>query len=413
MFAAFPLWWALGVGSFIWPILAVPLFISLLRQRPIQVPRGFILWFLFLFWMVGSFLVLDDVEKGFPFIYRVGTYAAATVVFLYLYNAPRDTVTDRRVVLSLGAFWMTTAAGGFLGSVMPRFGFVSLVERLLPARFIGNDFVYQMVHPAAAQISTFLGYEAPRPKAPFEYTNDWGAVFALTTPFIILAWNYERGPLWRWATRILLILATVPVVQSLNRGLWLSLGLGLVYAAARFAAAGRMRPVLGVVVGLALVTLLVLLTPLRGVIEDRLDTPHSNEGRASLYLEATRGVLESPILGFGSPATSEINPNLPAVGTQGQLWLVLYSHGVPGLVFYLGWFLFAFFATRRGTSPLALWCNVVIFISLVQLPFYGHLAAQIQVIMVAAALSLRQIHARDRYVRERRRRAARTPAVPT
>jgi hypothetical protein len=322
-------------------------------------------------------------------------------------------VTDRRVVLSLGAFWMTTAAGGFLGSVMPRFGFVSLVERLLPARFIGNDFVYQMVHPAAAQISTFLGYEAPRPKAPFEYTNDWGAVFALTTPFIILAWNYERGPLWRWATRILLILATVPVVQSLNRGLWLSLGLGLVYAAARFAAAGRMRPVLGVVVGLALVTLLVLLTPLRGVIEDRLDTPHSNEGRASLYLEATRGVLESPILGFGSPATSEINPNLPAVGTQGQLWLVLYSHGVPGLVFYLGWFLFAFFATRRGTSPLALWCNVVIFISLVQLPFYGHLAAQIQVIMVAAALSLRQIHARDRYVRERRRRAARTPAVPT
>lgn len=394
MFLGFPLWWALGISAFIWPVLAVPMALSLLQRRSVAAPRGFGIWLLFLLWMVGSATQLTDVGRGIPWAYRAGTYLAATILFLYVYNAPRERLSDRRVVITLAIFWMIVTAGGFLGAIAPRFEFRSPMELVLPARLAGNDFVQALIHPAAAQISTFLGYEAPRPKAPFEYTNDWGAVFALTAPFLILGWGLVRGPVWRWTTRLFLIASVVPVVVSLNRGLWLSLGIGLLYAALRFAAAGRDRPLFGLAIGLGLVAVLVVFTPLRDVLEARFENPHSNERRATLYAQASAAVLGSPVLGYGSPNPSEIDPNLPSLGTQGQLWLVLYSQGIPGLLLYLGWYLIAYWQSLRGSSSVAFWCNVVILIALIQLPYYGQLATQIQVTMVAAALGMRELRAR-------------------
>ncbi len=389
MFLGFPVWWALGLSAFIWPILAVPMALALTRQRPIRVPRGFGVWVLFLLWMLGSATRLNDPTRSLPFAYRAATYGAATIIFLYVYNTSENLLSDRRIVLSLVVFWMVVTAGGFLGVVAPHFEFTSPMEKVLPGRLASNDFVHELIHPASAQISTFLGYAEARPKAPFEYTNDWGAVFALTTPFVIIGWSMLRSTTWRWLTRIFLVAAVVPVVGSLNRGLWLSLTLGLLYAGARLAARGRVRPLFGLVIGLTLVGSILLFTPLRGVIEARFAHPHSNQGRETLYLEAARSVLSSPLLGFGSPQPSVINPNLPSVGTQGQLWLVLYSHGIIGLAFYLGWYLVCFWQSRRGDPLIAFWCNVVIFIAIVQLPYYGQLPAQIQVTMTAAALSLR------------------------
>jgi hypothetical protein len=390
MFVLFPLWWAMGLSAFVWPIFAVPMALSLLRGH-VRAPRGFGVWLLFLLWVLGSATQLGEASRGITFGYRVAIYLAATTIFLYVYNASREALPDRRVILALALFWMVVAAGGFLGLVAPRFEFTSPVEALLPGGLARNQFLHQLVHPAAAQVQDIFGYDTARPKAPFEYTNVWGAVFALTMPFVILAWSVTRSQLWRWAIRVCLVAAVVPVAASLNRGLWLSLGLGLVYAAARMAAAGRVRPLLGLLIGLAIAVGVVLASPLGNLIEARFETSHSVRGRGTLYSEATEGALQSPLLGFGAPRPSESDPSLPEVGTHGQLWLVMYSHGFPGLAFYLGWFGWCFWMTRKGRSRLAFWCNVVVFISLVQLPYYAQLPAQIQVTMVAAALALRDI----------------------
>jgi hypothetical protein len=391
MFGLFPIWWALGLSAFVWPLFAVPMALSLLR-KDVRVPRGFGVWLLFLVWVLGSATQLGETSRGITFGYRMGIYVAATVIFLYIYNSSRESLPDHRVVLAVAVFWMVVTAGGFLGLLAPRFEFRSPLEAILPGGLTGNAFLHQLIHPASSQVQDIFGYDTPRPKAPFEYTNVWGAVFALATPFVILAWSYSRGPLWKWAIRLSLIAAVVPVAASLNRGLWLSLGLGLVYAAARMAAAGRVRPLLGLMVGLGLAIMLVFVSPLGDLIEARFTTSHSVRGRETLYSEATAGALQSPILGFGSPRPSESNPDLPEVGTHGQLWLVMYSHGFPGLAFYLGWFGWCFWVTRRGRSRLAFWCNVVVFISIVQLPYYAQLPAQIQVTMVAAALAMRELH---------------------
>src|ERR687895_2747397 len=51
----YPLWWLLGLGTFIFPLAAVPMGIYLLRRcRPIKVPPGFGIWLLFLAWFCVS-----------------------------------------------------------------------------------------------------------------------------------------------------------------------------------------------------------------------------------------------------------------------------------------------------------------------------------------------------------------------
>lgn len=390
-FGGFVVWWALGLGPFIWPIVAVGMALAMLDRGEIRAPAGFGLWLLFLMWVLGSYTQLDPESSGLMFAYRFSLYAAAGIVFLYVYNLPRDAATDRRLVLAMVVFWMTVTAGGFLGVVAPTFGFTSLLERILPKRIAANVYFYDLIHPAAAQIQNIFGYESARPKAPFEYTNVWGAVFALSTPFLVAGWAVVHTSLWRWAMRVFALAAVVPVVLSLNRGLWVSLGLGLVYAGVRMAAAGQTRAVFGLTAVFVLVATIALVTPLRGVIEARLTTEKSIHGRETIYSEAAHGVVSSPLFGYGAPRTSETDPNLPQVGTHGQLWLVLYSHGIPALALFVGWMLVLLWRTRRPTTPIALWCHVVIVISIIQLPFYLGLPAQLQVVMVAAAIALRQI----------------------
>jgi hypothetical protein len=132
------------------------------------------------------------------------------------------------------------------------------------------------------------------------------------------------------------------------------------------------------------------------VVSDRLATPHSNVTRGSLYVEAAENVLDSPLLGFGAPRPSERNPNSPPVGTHGQFWLVLYSHGIPGMVLFVGWLVYAFWQTQRRRSTLHLWMSVVLLIALIQLPYYGMLPVPIHLVMVAAALSWREALAESR-----------------
>lgn len=389
LFLAFPLWWVLGAGAFIWPILAVPMVLQLVMRPRIRVPRGFGLWVLFLVWMLGSATQLDTPDRWIPFLYRTSLYLSATVILLYVVNMPRSILPDRKLVLTLTVFWMIVVVGGFLGTLLPRAGFRSPVEVVLPERLAANSYVRDLVHPEFAQISQFLGYEAPRPKAPFEYSNDWGAVFGLTVPFVLMGWGMASG-LWRKITAGILVLSVIPVVVSLNRGLWLSLGVGFGFAAVRLAQKGRTRLLGGLLLILASVGLLLLLSPLRGIVEARIAAPHSNEGRLALYTEALTGVEESPVLGFGSPRPAS-NPNLPSVGTQGQFWLVLYSHGIPGATLFVGWYLWWLWRTRRARTNLLFWARVVILIGLVQLPFYGQLPAQLHVLMVAIGLASRDL----------------------
>jgi hypothetical protein len=390
LFLGFPLWWVLGLGGFIWLILAIPMAAWLFRQPTVLAPRGFAIWIAFLLWMLGSATQLDDPDRYIAFGYRASLYLAATIVLLYVFNISREALPTSRVIVIMAAFWMVVVVGGFLGVLFPNLEFTSPVEAMLPQRLVSDGFVYELVHPATAQIHTFLGYPQPRPKAPFVYATNWGSAFGLLTPFVILGWAYVRTRPWKILTACMFVAAIVPVVNSLSRGLWISLGAGLVYAAIRLAMAGQGRALRAILILVPTLLAVVYLSPLKTLVEDRFEHPHSNETRAGLYEEATAGVLESPVFGYGSPRPSERNSTAPSVGTQGQLWLVLFSHGFPGALLFLWFLLYQFWRLRRLTTQVAFWCHVLLLIALVQLPVYGYLPGPLVIIMIGIALAARE-----------------------
>jgi len=212
---------------------------------------------------------------------------------------------------------------------------------------------------------------------------------------------------------LMFVISIVPVIAGLGRGLWLSAGLGLVYAAIRLAIGGQGKALRAILILIPTMLAIVYLTPLKGLVEDRFAHPHSNERRVGLYEEAIANVEESPILGYGSPRPSEENSDAPSVGTQGQLWLVLFSHGIPGMVLFVWWFLYQLWKMRAVSEPVAFWCHIMVFIAVVQLPVYGWLPAPMAIIMVGIGLAAREQRLdRAEMYRQRARITARpTPAL--
>jgi polysaccharide biosynthesis protein PslJ len=389
LFVWFPVWWFLGLGAFVWPLLAIPMLVVLVRRGRVEAPRGFGVWLLFVAWVVVSGAHISGAGAGFSFLYRLAMYLSVTVLFLYVYNLDRELPAET-VGKVLASFWAVTVAGGFLGILAPGAGFRTLVERQMPPRLLNNPLVFRLVHPVFADVQQFLGYRVARPVAPFLYSNYWGSVFALTVPFVIWRIQAATSPAQRARWMALGLASLVPQVFSLNRGMWLSLGVGLVYAALR-QQQRRLRALRNLVLAILVIAALIAATPLRQLVVDRAETGHSNDGRALLYEEAIKKTSESPWVGFGAPQPVDGDKELPPVGTQGQFWLVMVSQGFVGLALFTGWFLIALRRTRHATSAIGRWCHVAVLIFVVQLPIYDMLPYQFHLVMVTAAFAMREV----------------------
>jgi polysaccharide biosynthesis protein PslJ len=390
LFLGFPLWWVLGMASFIWPVVAVPVTFSLLAREKVRVPKGFGFYLLFFIWMLATALEISGPDRMIGFFYRALLYYSAGAFGLYVYNAPKRLLPTETLVRVMAFFWVIVVAGGLFGILAPNFQITTLAEMVMPKRLLANDYVYSLVHPVTAQVQTFLGYPVPRPTAPFVFTNDWGGNFALLVPFVLAAWSQMRSVARKNLFRLLAAGSVIPVVFSLNRVLWFCLVVTMVYGSVRWAIRGRVGAIHGALAVGAVFIFIFTFPPTAKLIDDRINTPHSNQGRSVLYNEAADSVEKSPLLGYGAPRPSQNNPNLPSVGTQGHFWLVLFSHGLPGAFFFVAFFVAACWRTRRAASAAGLWCHVVVLLALVQMPFYGLLSSQLHIIMVAIALASRE-----------------------
>jgi hypothetical protein len=389
LFGAFPLWWALGLAAVIWVMVAVPMLLWLLTRPRVRVPKGFGLWAAFLFWVLLSGTQLDEARRWYAFSYRAVLYASMTVLFLYVYNLPPAALPIRRVVGVLTLFWAAVICFGFVALAVPRASLTTPASLLVPGALANNPFVEDLVSAKLAQVQTFIGYDLPRPAAPFTYTNEWGGVVGLVTPMALAGLGQLRSYLARNLVRLLLVASLVPIVVSSNRGLWVGLGVGLVYAAVRVALRGNANALVAIVGFLALVGVLVSFTPLERYYSDRMANQHSNERRESLGQQAISGAFASPLLGYGGPRESQETPNAPEIGTHGQVYLVAFSHGLVGLGFFLGWWLWALWVSARNATGPPLWMHVALLIGALEFLYYDMMPTQLHLMMLLAALGWR------------------------
>ncbi|MEU4643899.1 O-antigen ligase family protein [Micromonospora sp. NPDC023814] len=411
MFGLVPLWWLTGAFYLGWPLLGALLFALLVIRGRVPLPPAAGIWLLFLAVVLVSATQLQSPASVLTFGLRLAFYVTALVVGVYVYAVARERADLVAVLVPLCAFWFALVALGWLGVLAPRFALTTPVEMLLPGGVAGNPFIRDMVHLSTAEYSERSLNPIYRPAAPFAYTNNFGSAYAMTLPCMVAFTMLRRRGALRWALLASLPLSLVPAFLTLNRAMFLSIGAGLAVLGARAALRGNVRvaaSIVGVVVIGGVATLFI---PIAELIGNRVESSDTNTDRLSLYVEVIRRVKESPWLGYGAPVNVDTVTAQAPIGTQGQLWMVLFSHGVPALLCFLAWFVVAALICARATSAAGQWLSVVPVICLVQIPFYGMANQNLAVAFFAVAFAM-VLTEREASVRPHHPRPVGPEAVP-
>lgn len=441
LLAGYPLWWALGLADYIFVLLAVPMTVRMYawraRQgRAIRLPPGFGLWLLFLVAMLAGAAMLSlsapDTLRGplshraLSFASRAADYGAVTVLLLFAGNLSEHEFPRRRLAWLLGLLAIYTTVGGVAGMIAPGFQFKSPALLLLPHSLQNTPAIQASMQPGLAQMQDVLGIVSGRPKAPFDYTNTWGNCLSILLPWLLVGWWVYGKRRQRLVAAVVLVIAVLPVVYSLDRGVWIGLAFAACYLAVRMAARGKLALLGAICAGFALVGVLLLATPLQDIISARLAHGHSNAGRASLSSAALKAAVSSPVIGYGDtrqqrggprsitvgPTTSCPQCGQPMVGSNGQLWLLLVSTGFAGTALYLGFFGVAAFRYARDATPYGLAGLLVILLSFIYMFTYVAVVAPLAFTMLAYALLWRNDRwARHHQIPRPRRLARRTTDV--
>ncbi len=395
MFGLFPIWWALGLSQLIFLIMAVPMSVTLWRRRPIRLPPFFGLWALLLLWMCAGVTMLSvnplgTVPNSFAgrmpaYLLRVVSYLTVTVLLLYIGNLTEKEMSRRRICGWLSWMFLVTVAGGIFGVLAPHAEFSSALELALPSDIRHNPYIQSLVHPASSQLQDVLGYAAPRPKAPFEYTNYWGNNLSITGIwFVTLAalGGVSKRPAVRWLlVSLTLMIAVVPAIWSLNRALWVGAMLSVFYVALRLALQRRIILTFGLIGASIAMAIAVPFTPLGTIISSRLDNGKSDQIRSNLSRQTVDLVNTSPVLGFGTTRTAQGSPESLAVGksaecprcgnfvigSNGQFWQLMISTGYVGTGLYALFFGLLVWRYRHDRSAIGIAGSLVMCL----VPFYG------------------------------------------
>ncbi|WP_025617719.1 O-antigen ligase family protein [Salinispora cortesiana] len=391
MFGLVPIWWLAGAFYLGWPLLGAVLLALLLVRGRVPLPPGAGIWLLFLAVVLVSATRLGSPSSVLTFGLRLGFYVTALVVGVYVYVVARERAGGSGVLLPLCAFWLGLVALGWLSVLAPRLGMTTPVEVLLPGAIAAEPFVHDMVHLSTAEYSAQSLNPIYRPAAPYAYTNNYGSAYAMLLPGVVAVIMLRRRGVLRWLLLGSLPLSLAPAFLTLNRAMFLSLGVGLLVLGVRAGRHGNTR-VATSIVGVLLVGLLAtVFIPVTQLIGDRVGNSGTNTDRLALYGAVLGRVGDSPWLGYGAPVNVDTVSAQAPIGTQGQLWMVLFSHGIPALLCFLAWFVVAARCCARAASPAGQWLAIVPVVCLVQIPFYGMANQNLAVAFYVIAFAMARI----------------------
>jgi O-antigen ligase len=203
---------------------------------------------------------------------------------------------------------------------------------------------------------------------------------------------------------IVLCIALVPIVNSLNRGLWVGLGLGLLLLAVRLAMSGKLVTAIGLAAVVSTLAVVVLASPLATVVQERLNHGHSNDIRTNLAEAAFKGATESPVIGWGT--TREVRGSYQSIavgttsgcarcgnadiGSTGHFWLTIFAQGFVGMALYLGFFLSVLWFYRGQRTAIGIGAQMTIIMSLWFMFVYSAVGWPLALQMIAVGVLWRQ-----------------------
>jgi hypothetical protein len=411
----FPLWWVLGLSTFIFSLVAVPMGVVLIRHGNLKFPPFFWVWTVYLFWQILSLAMFNASPPGtlkssassrIPSIaLNLVELVGITVILLYVCNLSIERVSQRSIARWMGWFFLTVLGGGLLGLVAPHLQFRSALELILPRHLSANPFVSSLIHPIAAQVQDVLGDGSGngRPAAPFGYTNLWGNAISILLLWFVVGWVMPATSWRKWVGFAAAAIAFVPIVASLNRGLWIGITVSVLWLGGRKLAQGRIGAVLGGGVVVAVVSTVLIASPAGSVIEKRLARGQSDAIRAFVLHLSVVALEHSPIIGYGgtrhaigSATSITIGKsagcpqcgNVPT-GSTGTLWAIMFNQGLGGIFGYFGFFGICLWQYRRERSPIDEAALATVALIFVYMLFYTAIPMAPSLTMIAVGVLYR------------------------
>ena len=379
----------IGIHGLTWTLPGLVFGARILTHRDTRFPRSAIPLMLLVAWIPLSATVISP--AGLPlFTYRYLLFVGCLTSFIWIVNVSEERVPSEKIIDWLAALWITLVVFGYLATLLPTLITPSPFGLAL-GPFGRIQFVASLTEWRFAETHHFMGYPVPRPAAPFGGSNGWGSAMGILTPYFVKSWLIGVERKRRQKGMLLLAVGIYPILMSVNRGLWISLAVGLTYYAARKALRGRFAALSVLFSAVLVVAILIVATPAGSLVTDRLDNSEkSNSARSSLYELAWRGSLESPLVGHGAPTFSKDLPDgTPPIGTHGLVWYMMYIHGFVGLGLFLVWLGIEIFKSGRIRTSLAWWSHLSLIAALTELPYYG-LLPQIVLVGIGVGLSHRE-----------------------
>ncbi|MFG2057960.1 O-antigen ligase family protein [Micromonospora sp. NPDC048930] len=388
MFALVPLWWALGAFYLGWSVFGVALLALLVTRGRVPLPAGTACWLVFLILVLLSATRLDRATAYLTFGLRYGFLVTALVVCVYVYTLVREGTPWDRVLRPLGWYWLGVVALGWLAVLMPTLALTTPVELALPGGVAGERYIQALTHVHANEFNSLSRAPIYRTAAPYPYTNNWGTAYALLVPCVLAYLTSVRTGRFRAALWVSLPLSVVPAFLTLNRGMFLGLGAGLLYLALRALVRGNARLILSIGGLVLLVWVVSLVVPVQEMINARVSSTDTNVDRMDLYVRTWQAVERSPLLGYGAPKSVDTTLAEEPLGTQGLVWQILYSHGIPALLVFLAWLVLVARRLAAAVSPAGHWLSTVPVIALVVIPVYAYIDPNLSLIFFAVGAGL-------------------------
>jgi hypothetical protein len=386
LFVLYPVFWLMGLAGFIWPMALIPLACWLLVRKNLERPPAVALYTVYVIWAGVTVIMIDRFTRVMTFGFRYGVYLTAMCLAWYVYNERR--VRRTTFINWIAMLWVYAIIGGYLGLLFPhvRINFTP-ANLLLPRSIAADEFVASLVRPRFAQVQNLFGVPIPRPATLFAFTNEWGGNVGLLTPFFVAATLYSLDPRKRRLGVLGLVVGVPPMILSVNRGLWLSVGAIFTIVAVRSFLNGRTAPLKMLAGAIVVVAALIAFTPVGSLVAGRLSESDAGS-REGIYHEAWQGALDSPIFGWGGPRPS-INPFSPSVGTHGYIWYSMFSHGFVGLTLYASFLIWAMCLASRRRDPVSIMLACVIYVAALQALFYNMFPSPLPIILCAVGLLFR------------------------
>lgn len=384
----FPVVWAMGFMQFAPTVLAIIMIVLMVMRRHVLVHSTMWIWFALMFWGLICVVSIENPTQFLGWFQRYMNIFNVGIYTVYFFNA-RERIPNHVMLGGLLTIWATVVILGYVALAFPNFRLQTPMSFLLPGSLLSNDLVKAYVLPPMAEVQLPWGVEEPynRPSAPFPYANSWGLAYALLTPVVFSIITGVHSRLIQIALSIAVVISLVPAVATSNRGMFIGIGAAFAYALLRLLLRGDWRAFgIGVFLFISGITYLTV----SGAVEEilgRQEYSNSTGGRASLYELTFEYTQRSPLVGYG---TSKMADSVGvSMGTQGQLWALMFCFGFVGLGLFLLYVLSVLVNTWNVASLTGMWVHSVIVAALAVVPFYSFDVIQLTVLMLTVAMMMR------------------------